>query len=56
MSNWLSKRKIPFVVDVKDLWPDVFVENLLGWKKRIAKIFFFYYYFATKKFIDRPQQ
>ena len=49
MSNWLSKRKIPFVVDVKDLWPDVFVENLIGWKKRIAKFFLFYYYFATKK-------
>jgi len=49
MSSWLSKRKIPFVVDVKDLWPDVFVENLIGWKKKIAKFFLFHYYFATKK-------
>ena len=40
MSNWLSRNKIPFVVDVKDLWPDAFIENLLGWKKRVLKITF----------------
>ena len=49
MSSWLSKKKVPFVVDVKDSWPDVFIENLLGWKRRIAKILLFYYYFATRK-------
>ena len=53
MSSWLSKRKIPFVVDVKDLWPDVFVENLLGWKRRMAKILLSYYYFATRKIYNR---
>ena len=49
MSNWLKKNKIPFVVDVKDLWPDALIENLIGWKKIIIKFFLFYYYFATKK-------
>ena len=44
MSSWLSKRNVPFVVDVKDLWPDVFIENLLGWKRRVAKVILFHYY------------
>ena len=49
MSNWLRKKKIPFIVDVKDLWPDVFIENLVGLKKKIVKLLLFYYYFATKR-------
>ena len=48
MSGWLSQRKVPFIVDVKDLWPDVFIENLLGWKRRIAKSILFPYFFATR--------
>ena len=53
MSNWLSRNKIPFLVDVKDLWPDAFIENLLGWKKRVLKIFLFFYYFATNKIYNQ---
>ncbi|MDC3373468.1 glycosyltransferase, partial [Candidatus Pelagibacter sp.] len=49
MSNWLRKKKIPFIVDVKDLWPDVFIENLIGLKKKFVKLILFYYFFATKK-------
>lgn len=49
MSNWLRRKKIPFIVDVKDLWPDVFIENLFGLKKKIAKFLLFYYYYSTKK-------
>ena len=26
MSKWLKKRKIPMMLDVKDLWPSMFVE------------------------------
>jgi glycosyltransferase involved in cell wall biosynthesis len=53
MSNWLSKNKIPFLVDVKDLWPDVFIENLIGWKKKVLKFFLFFYFFATKKIYNQ---
>ena len=49
MSNWLRKKKIPFILDVKDIWPDVFIENLIGFKKKIAKLLLFHYFFATKK-------
>lgn len=49
MSNWLRKKKIPFIVDVKDLWPDVFIENLIGIKKKIIKFLLFYYFSATKR-------
>ncbi len=24
MSKWLSKRNIPYIVDVKDKWPDIY--------------------------------
>lgn len=27
-SNWLYKKKIPFIFDVKDLWPEYFYERL----------------------------
>jgi len=53
MSDWLSKRKIPFLLDVKDLWPDVFIENLIGHKRRFVKFFLFYYYYMTKKIYSR---
>jgi glycosyltransferase involved in cell wall biosynthesis len=53
MSNWLSQRKVPFIVDVKDLWPDVFIENLFGWKRRVAKSILFPYFFATRNIYNQ---
>ena len=53
MSSWLSQRRLPFIVDVKDLWPDVFIENLLGWKRRVAKSILFPYFFATRNIYNQ---
>jgi glycosyltransferase involved in cell wall biosynthesis len=53
MSNWLSRNKIPFLVDVKDLWPDALIENYSEWKKKVLKIFLFFYYLATKKIYNQ---
>ena len=53
MSNWLNQRRVPFIVDVKDLWPDVFIENLFGWKRRVAKSILFPYFFATRNIYNQ---
>jgi glycosyltransferase involved in cell wall biosynthesis len=36
MTNWLNKRKVPSIVDVKDAWPEIYVQSLGSNLKRIA--------------------
>jgi len=36
MTNWLNKRKAPSIVDVKDAWPEIYVQSLGSNLKRIA--------------------
>jgi glycosyltransferase involved in cell wall biosynthesis len=36
MTNWLNKRKAPSVVDVKDAWPEIYVQSLSSNLRRIA--------------------
>jgi glycosyltransferase involved in cell wall biosynthesis len=36
MTNWLNKRKAPSIVDVKDAWPEIYVQTLNSSLKKIA--------------------
>jgi glycosyltransferase involved in cell wall biosynthesis len=36
MTNWLSRRKVPSMVDVKDAWPEIYVQSLSPKLKTIA--------------------
>jgi glycosyltransferase involved in cell wall biosynthesis len=36
MTNWLSKRKTPSMVDVKDAWPEIYVQSLSSNLRKIA--------------------
>jgi len=42
------KNKIPVIVDVRDLWPDIFIEVLPKWLKGIGKLSLYFYYRDTK--------
>lgn len=36
MTNWLNKRMAPSIVDVKDAWPEIYIQSLGSSLKRIA--------------------
>tara|TARA_B100000242_G_scaffold294048_1_gene274412 strand:- start:3445 stop:4704 length:1260 start_codon:yes stop_codon:yes gene_type:complete len=37
-SFWCKKNKIPYILDIKDLWPDIYLEPIPKPLKRLAKI------------------
>ena len=41
MSKFLKKQNIPFIADVKDMWPDIFYRAIPGYLKPLAKFIFF---------------
>ena len=49
MSHWLYKKKIPFLLDVKDQWPDIFLEPLPSVFKPPARILLFPYAYFSRK-------
>ena len=53
MSHWLSERKVPMVLDVKDLWPTMFVEAFPRLIRPIARVIFHPYFYLSKKTIAR---
>ncbi len=48
MAMWCIKNKIPFMIDVKDKWPELFLETFNGKSKIIAKKLLFPYYLAAR--------
>lgn len=50
--RWLKNNNVPFIVDVKDMWPEIFLK---GFPHRIiwlGKLMFFPYFFLSKKVIS----
>lgn len=48
MTNWLSKRKTPSIVDVKDAWPEIYVQSLGPKLKNLALALLWPYTFMMK--------
>ena len=48
MAWWLKYQKIPYIIDIKDKWPDIFYQSFTGWKRKIIKFFLIPYYLLTK--------
>jgi glycosyltransferase involved in cell wall biosynthesis len=44
MSRFLKRNKIPYVVDVKDMWPDVLLRALPNYARRMGKLILTPYY------------
>jgi glycosyltransferase involved in cell wall biosynthesis len=53
MSGWLKKRNIPFLLDVKDMWPDIFLEIFPRAFQGIGKIALYPYFYMARKIINR---
>jgi glycosyltransferase involved in cell wall biosynthesis len=53
MSGWLKKRNIPFLLDVKDMWPDIFLEIFPRVCQWVGKIALYPYFYMAKKIINR---
>lgn len=49
---WLRKHSIPYVVDVKDQWPHIFVRQFPSKIRNFVKLFFLPYYFMAKKVLS----
>ena len=53
MSSWLEKRNIPFLLDIKDMWPNIFLEIFPRAFQSIGKIVLYPYFYMAKKIIYR---
>ena len=53
MSGWLKRRKVPVLLDIKDLWPSIFINALPKKIKLIAKILFYPYFYLSKETIRK---
>lgn len=49
MSNWLKKYDIPFVIDVKDQWPAIFLDLAPTVLKPILSIMLYPYFYLAKR-------
>ena len=48
MSRWLKNKQVPMLLDVKDLWPSIFIEAFPNVIRPIAKIVFFPYFYLAR--------
>jgi glycosyltransferase involved in cell wall biosynthesis len=51
MANWLIKRKIKYLLDVKDQWPTIFIDAFPRYLKILAYIIFSPHFIISKKVI-----
>jgi glycosyltransferase involved in cell wall biosynthesis len=49
MSSWLKKRGVPMILDVKDLWPSMFVDAFPKLLKPIARVVFQPYFYLARR-------
>lgn len=48
-ANWLKKRRINFIVDVKDQWPNIFIEAVPKWLRPFMRILLQPYYIMGRE-------
>jgi glycosyltransferase involved in cell wall biosynthesis len=49
MSKWLSKNSVPYILDVKDQWPEIFVNPLPTFLKPLGRLMLWpYFYFGRQ--------
>jgi glycosyltransferase involved in cell wall biosynthesis len=51
-SRWLKKHSIPSILDVKDLWPQIFLEAIPNFLNLFGKMIFFPYSYYAKRTIN----
>lgn len=51
MGKWLKNKKIPYILDIKDQWPDLIVDAFPKYIRPFVKVILFPYYIWAKKTI-----
>ena len=55
MTSWLKKKKIPYLLDIKDQWPLIFIESVPKILQPLIQLILSPYFFIAKKtFKDSP--
>jgi glycosyltransferase involved in cell wall biosynthesis len=55
MTSWLKKKKIPYLLDIKDQWPLIFIESFPKILQPLIQLILLpYFYVAKKTFKDSP--
>jgi len=55
MTDWLKKKKIPYLLDIKDQWPLIFIESFPKILQPLIQLILLPYFFVAKKtFKDSP--
>jgi glycosyltransferase involved in cell wall biosynthesis len=49
MSKWLKRRNVPILLDVKDLWPSIFIDAFPVMLKPFARVFLHPYFYLAKR-------
>jgi glycosyltransferase involved in cell wall biosynthesis len=52
MARWLNKKNIPYILDVKDQWPDLIVDTFSKKLRFLIRFFLYPYYYCFKKTIE----
>jgi hypothetical protein len=53
MGEWLKKNNVKFILDIKDLWPSIFIDALPGHiAKTIGRALLFPYFIIGKKLMN----
>jgi glycosyltransferase involved in cell wall biosynthesis len=55
LTSWLKKKKIPYLLDVKDQWPQIFIESFPKILQPLIQLILLpYFYIAKKTLKDSP--
>lgn len=52
LSNWLKKRSVPTLLDIKDQWPALFIDSLPMFTKSIGRVVLWPYFYLANKVIS----
>lgn len=52
LTNWLSKRSVPMILDIKDQWPTLFIDALPRGLKSLGLVIFWPYFYLARKAIS----
>lgn len=51
LASWAKKNKIPYIIDVKDQWPKIFLDKSPKILRPLAYLFLFHYFYIAKRVI-----
>ena len=53
VANWAERNNVPFLIDVKDLWPDLFLDYFPKKLKKIVQLLLFPYFYMRNSALKK---